>query len=337
MLQFKCCDDEATAAVNKEKYKIKVPSVVMFMPHDERFAMYEGDLEDVHALDRWISARRTPMVMRLTQDTAEKILDAGPEKTPVLFLISSQERQDLVDVLRKAAAELRGRVLVCLSGTQSQLEKRLADLAGVDDDSPAVVTLIETRSGNGPFHTARKYRLDTGGISPASVKAFIDSYEQGKLTPWLKSEPEPTKEDMIANGPVGVLVGTSFTAQAHDSSRDVLVDFYAPWCGHCRKFEPAYAQLAKKLKHVRSLKIMKIDATRNEIENMQIMGFPTIVLFPAGKAPKQQVTYHGNREPEDMTRWLHDNCAISFDDRPPPEAKETSSEGGLLDASEEDL
>jgi len=336
MLQLKCCDDEASAA-NKEKVKIKVPSVVMFMPHDERHAIYEGDFEDMHALDRWISARRTPMVMRLTQDTAEKILDAGPEKSPVLFLISSQERKDLQDVLRSAAAELRGRMLVCISGMQDLIEKRLADMAGVDDESPPVITLIETRAGGGPFHTARKYRLETEGLSKASVASFIEKYEQGKLTPWLKSEPEPSKEDVIANGPVGVLVGTSFTARAHDSSVDVLVDFYAPWCGHCRKFEPAYKKLAAKLKHVRSLKIMKIDATRNEIENMQIMGFPTIILFPAGQAPKQQITYHGNRQHEDMVRWLHEHCAIRFDDRPPPEVKDDSKESGLLDDSEEDL
>merc|ERR1712025_210614 len=63
---------------------------------------------------------------------------------------------------------------------------------------------------------------------------------------------------------------------------DVLVNFFAPWCGHCKKFEPNYKSLAKKLKHVPTLKIMKIDATRNEVENIQIMAFPTILLFPAG-------------------------------------------------------
>merc|ERR1711941_168137 len=80
----------------------------------------------------------------------------------------------------------------------------------------------------------------------------------------LKSEPEPTAEDQA--GPVGVLVGSTFSATAHDNEKDVLVNFYAPWCGHCRKFEPLYKELAKKLKHVKSLKIMKLDATRNEVE-----------------------------------------------------------------------
>lgn len=335
-LQIKCCDDENTTVV-KEKYKISVPSIVMFMPHDERFAIFDSKLEDIHALDRWITARRTPMVMRLTQETADKILDAGPEKTPVLFLISREPHAELERELREAAKQLRGRVLVCFSGMSSQIEKRLADVAGVDEESQAVVTLVEAHSGTGPYHTARKFRVPIAGLTSASVVQFVTDYEEGRLKPWLRSEPEPTAEDIAAN-PVGVLVGSSFTETAHDESKDVLIDFYAPWCGHCRKFEPNYKDVARRLKHVKSLKIMKLDATRNEVEGMSIMGFPTIVLFPAGKAPKKQVTYQGSRQPDDMIRWLTEHCSIKFDGRPP--SKQDNQDpvaSGLLDPSEEDL
>merc|ERR1712190_284519 len=71
LLQLKCCDEEK--ASEKDPFKIKVPSVVMFMPHDERFAIYDGDFADIHSLDRWVTARRTPIVMRLTPETADKI------------------------------------------------------------------------------------------------------------------------------------------------------------------------------------------------------------------------------------------------------------------------
>merc|ERR1712113_1284906 len=93
LLQIKCCDAEDS---KKEPLKIPVPSVVMFMPHDERFAIYDGDIDDVHSLDRWINARRTPMVMHLTPDTAEKILESnGPEHTPVLFYINRDQNNAL--------------------------------------------------------------------------------------------------------------------------------------------------------------------------------------------------------------------------------------------------
>merc|ERR1712060_139906 len=153
---------------------------------------------------------------------------------------------------------------------------------------------------------------------------------------WLKSEPEPSAEDKKLET-VGVLVGSTFASTSQDESKDVLVDFYAPWCGHCRKFEPLYKQLAKKLKHVKSLRITKIDATRNENEGMQIMAFPTVVLFPAGKKPKGKIHYQGNRQPDDISRWLQQHCTIKFDEKPPPVEEKETVEVGLLDPSEEDL
>lgn len=335
LLQLKCCDDEKSQA-SKEKYHIPVPSIVMFMPHDERFAIYDGSLDDIHAIDKFISARRTPMVMRLTPDTAEKILGAGPEKTPVLFLISREEQPQLEKELREAVKKLRGRVLVCFSGLGSQIEKRLADVAGVEEEVGPVITMIETHTGTGPFHTAKKYRLETKGLTADSVSTFISSYEKGNLKPWLKSEPEPSAEDAVAGG-VGVLIGSTFSEVAHDEKTDVLVDFYAPWCGHCRKFEPTYKMLAKKLKHAKTLKIMKLDATRNEVEGLSIMGFPTIILFPAGKG-KGEIAYQGSRQPDDMVRWLQEHCTIKFDPAPPANAEvQDPVESGLLDPSEEDL
>ncbi|CAK0861831.1 unnamed protein product, partial [Prorocentrum cordatum] len=114
-LQIKCCDDESHPSGEQKKLvKIDVPSVVMFMPHDERFAVYDGDMEDTHALDRWISGRRLPMVMSLNDQTAEKLL-AGRE-TPVLFLIRKDEGAEPEGVLREAAKQLRGRILICFSG-----------------------------------------------------------------------------------------------------------------------------------------------------------------------------------------------------------------------------
>ncbi|CAE7471445.1 RNR1 [Symbiodinium pilosum] len=74
------------------------------------------------------------------------------------------------------------------------------------------------------------------------------------------------------------------------------------------------------------------------VETLQITGFPTILLFPAGASPKRHVMYQGSRQPDDMIRWLHQECAISFDDRPPaPKEGEDPVESGLLDPDEEDL
>lgn len=45
-----------------------------------------------------------------------------------------------------------------------------------------------------------------------------------------------------------------------------MVEFYAPWCGHCKALAPKYDELASKLEGVDSVVVAKMDATENEID-----------------------------------------------------------------------
>jgi len=90
-----------------------------------------------------------------------------------------------------------------------------------------------------------------------------------------------------------------------DPTKDVLVKYYAPWCGHCKKLAPVWDELGEHFKDNKDVVIAKFDATENEAEQVSVQGYPTLKWYP--KANKAGEDYSGDRELKDFIKFIDEN------------------------------
>lgn len=111
-----------------------------------------------------------------------------------------------------------------------------------------------------------------------------------------------------------MVVANSYKDIVLDDSKDVLIEFYAPWCGHCKALAPTYEKLAELYSSSdfsSKVTVAKVDATLNDVPD-EISGFPTIKLYPAG-AKDSPVEYSGSRTMEDLAAFIRDNGKHGID------------------------
>lgn len=103
-----------------------------------------------------------------------------------------------------------------------------------------------------------------------------------------------------------------------------LVEFYAPWCGHCKNLEPHWSKAATNLNGVAGVKLGAIDCTihTSTASRFDIQGYPTIKWFTNGG--KTVSDYDGGRTSSDITSWVRDNIASNV---PPPNIIQITGEG----------
>lgn len=83
-----------------------------------------------------------------------------------------------------------------------------------------------------------------------------------------------------------------------------VVEFYAPWCGHCKQMAPEYDKAAAVLRRAEPpVLVAKVDATQNQVlaSWFDVQGFPTIVMVHKGKTVGTE--YLGGRTADEIAAW----------------------------------
>ncbi|XP_048408437.2 protein disulfide-isomerase [Stegostoma tigrinum] len=289
-----------------EKYGISKNTITLFKKFDDQRADLEIEAESgltKEDLNKFIRVNEMHLVTEFTEENNAKIFDAKIDNHILLFINKTiTEHNQLLKNFRDAAASFRGKILFVSIEMNGDIEHVLGYFSVKKGDAPTI-RLINISS-------IKKYKFPFDEITTENVKAFCQDSLDGKLEPYLKSEDIP--EDWDKN-PVKVLVGKNFEKVVFDETKNVLVEFYAPWCGHCKELAPIWDQLGEKYKDHENVLIAKMDATVNEVESVKVQGFPTIKYFPAGSGRKM-IDYEGARDLETFSKFLDNGGKLPQED-----------------------
>ncbi|KAM3221812.1 protein disulfide isomerase-like 2-3 [Capsicum annuum] len=134
------------------------------------------------------------------------------------------------------------------------------------------------------------------------------------------------------SSPVVQLTESNFKSKVLNSKGIVLVEFFAPWCGHCQALTPTWEKAATILKGVATVAALDADAHKSLAQEYGIRGFPTIKVFAPGKPP---VDYQGARDAKPIAEFALQQIKALLKERVHGKATGGSSESSEPSASVE--
>ncbi|KAI9670177.1 MAG: protein disulfide-isomerase precursor [Alyxoria varia] len=305
---------------------VKQPAIVLYKQFDEGKNVYDGKWNKEDILD-FATKSSTPLIGELGPETYAGYMAANLPLA-YIFAETAEEREQYAKDLKPVAEKHKGKV------NFATLDAKAYGQHGQN---------LNLEVGKWPAFAiqdpvkGQKYPLDQNEkLTEKVVGKFCDEFVAGKIEPSIKSEAVPEKQD----GPVTIVVANNYQDVVMDDKKDVLVEFYAPWCGHCKALAPKYDELGELFAgHSDKAVIAKVDATANDVPD-EIQGFPTIKLFPAGKKDTP-VDYKGARTKEDLAAFVKEEGTNKVDvlskDADESKSKEAEAIETAAKASDEDM
>jgi len=276
-----------------EEYKVDTTGIVLFKNFDEGRNDFTGEVTE-EAIVSFVSGNAVPLVADFNQETAQKVFSGEVKSIMLLFVSASAEDYSAkVEIARAIAKDFKGEMRFITVNIDEEEHKRILDFFGVEMSELPSMRILKRDDD------MKKFKPDSTELTEENIRLFVKQYLAGELKPHLMSEEVP--EDWDKN-PVKVLVGKNFEEVAKNVEKDVLVEFYAPWCGHCKQLAPIWDELGEKFKDSDSVVIAKMDSTTNELEDVQVQGFPTIKLFKKGD--NKVIDYNGDRTVDGFVKFI---------------------------------
>ncbi|KIK63079.1 hypothetical protein GYMLUDRAFT_222900 [Collybiopsis luxurians FD-317 M1] len=172
-------------------------------------------------------------------------------------------------------------------------------------DADGVGKEVGRKYGVTGFPTLKWFNAD-GSVEPYESGRDIESFtkfitDKSGVKSNIKPPPPPSYKILDYN---------DFDQVVLDKSKDVLVTFTAPWCGHCKALKPTYEQLGSIYELENDVIIANIDADDKKNEAIRsrygITGFPTIKFFP--KDNKDGEDYDRGRDLSEFVSFINNRA-----------------------------
>ncbi|KRZ74214.1 Protein disulfide-isomerase 2, partial [Trichinella papuae] len=279
--------------------KAEGDGIVLFKPFDDGREVYEGEFE-VEKLKNWISISSMPLVSDFTQETAVRIFGGNIKSHMLLFCSKKADGFDkTLEEFTKAAKEYKGKLLFVTINADVEDNGRIMEFFGLEKTELPTIRLINLGED------MLKYKPSFTEFKASDVIKFAKDFLDNKLKPHLLSQELPEDWD---KHPVKVLTGNNFASFIKTAGKPVLVEFYAPWCGHCKQLAPIWESLGEHYKDSDKVVIAKMDATANEVEDIRINSFPTIMYFKNGALEGSH--YGGARTLEALIKFVESDGVV---------------------------
>lgn len=294
---------EQVAQANRKKaswYYVKADAAKMTIKHFGEDAI-ESTPEDKAAMEKFFKDSAYPLFGALDGDTFGLFMERENGMIWTLLDMTTDNVKEKIEEVRPKMTEIAKELGTDFSVTWTntvEFKKVLESMFGVTE-FPKII--VQTKVGD------KKNFIYDGDMSKAAILEYVGKVKKGEIQPDLKSEevPKEPQED-----PVKVVVGKTVESMCFTEDKDVLLEVYAPWCGHCKKLEPEYTKVAKKV--IKEgfediLTIAKIDGTQNDspVDSLTWSGFPTIYYMKAGDSTP--VKYDGARDAKGIWKWIKKN------------------------------
>ncbi|XP_076864519.1 protein disulfide isomerase family A, member 8 [Brachyhypopomus gauderio] len=285
------------------KYNLPSEGVLLFRPprlaskFEESVMSLKGPFS-VTALRRFIRDHIYGICPHLTQENKEQLRrrDLLTVYYDLDYLHNPKGSNYWRNRVLKVASQHVSQGLLFTVANRKDFAEELENDYGLGSGEGSELPFVTIRTRGGHKYTMREEFTRDG----KSLERFLEDYFAGRLKRFVKSEPVPIKN----NGPVKVVVADTFEEIVNDPEKDVLIEFYAPWCGHCKKLEPKYTELGEQLSNDPHIVIAKMDASANDVPyGYDVQGFPTIYFVPARRKDEPK-RYEGVREVKDFVSFL---------------------------------